>query len=659
MKSRAWRLGGGGALGALLLGIAVSVAQAAPTREARSPIVEVTSTNDAASAWRASGGELGFRFNLDLLRHIGLGVEIGKDARRDGEYVVFALADAESLEFDAPHGHFQRFRGGAVRAAGRLVLRSGDERIELRGFRLRPRGANALDLELVDGAGRAWFDIDHLMQTVDDDARLRVPTMDLRIGAALARRLGKPSLAGLYIADLRLVANLIPGAKTVAVPDSCASPNWPGSAGNGYQADVLLEAMSMQMMRCRQASNPTASCDGPGTDDGEVVFAPNSTLRNGNDNNANGAQGACTAGNPCTADVPWHTKFSGTFPPYNNDQHPYLIWNLYRIDASGRLEQIGRSGVKHAFLTTNIGCAEVCGDNQILGRGCGDTYSTGNNDNNNSLGPRSEIVPASGEWGRCGSIYDPDCNGQQNPGGNDNWSQRLIVRESQIDPAANPGARYFAESWYVIRDDVDIENTMGYLGVTPRYALVWQLPSSAGLNPGPVINAWVDPQNPGPNASNNVLQTVEGRTRVAAKVTALGGGSYRYDFAVMNLDFARALTESSGSKLRVLANRGFDSFRVAVDAASVSAISFSDGDGNAANDWTGTLAGGALTWTAPGAATLDWGTLYSFSFVADAAPQVGYVSLGVAEAGRPAEYHVAGFSAGPPPAIAKQRRAAP
>jgi len=38
------------------------------------------------------------------------------------------------------------------------------------------------------------------------------------------------------------------------------------------------------------------------------------------------------------------------FPPHTNDQHPYLVWNFYRL-ADGRLEQIGVSGAKHAFLT--------------------------------------------------------------------------------------------------------------------------------------------------------------------------------------------------------------------------------------------------------------------------------------------------------------------
>ncbi|MDW8479492.1 MAG: hypothetical protein RML12_06195 [Xanthomonadales bacterium] len=97
-----------------------------------------------------------------------------------------------------------------------------------------------------------------------------------------------------------------------------------------------------------------------------MVFAPGAALRNGDDER--------------TADVPWVRKF--TVSPWNypypgNDQHPYLVWNLYRI-RDGRLEQIGASGVKHAFYTINWYCAPgACGagGGQILGRACYDIYS--------------------------------------------------------------------------------------------------------------------------------------------------------------------------------------------------------------------------------------------------------------------------------------------
>ena len=42
-------------------------------------------------------------------------------------------------------------------------------------------------------------------------------------------------------------------------------------------------------------------------------------------------------------------------------------------------------------------------------------------------------------------------------------------------------------------------------------------------------------------AQNSELATPEGHARIAVKTTALGGGIYRYDYVVMNLDFARAV----------------------------------------------------------------------------------------------------------------------
>jgi hypothetical protein len=598
--------------------------------------------------WRAWGGEIGIRFNHDLLRQFGLELEPGRGAKQVGEYTVYRTADRRGLEFSAPYGTFDQFTGGALESLGGFVIGRGDVRVDLGAFRLQPRAGNALELDLVDAKGTAWFYIDHLMYALDEgDTRLDVPTMDLRIGAPLAEHLGMPSLAGNYIADVRLTANVVQRGKTIQVPDSCANPNWPGSGGGAYVADVSMEAISFAMMRCRQAAAPGSVCNGPGGDNGEVVFAPNSTLRNSNDNNGGGA---CTADNTCTAEVPWYTKFSGVFPPYGNDQHPYLIWNIYRINAAGQIEQIGRSGVKHAFLTVNSGCAEACGDSHILGRGCGDTYSTGNNDSNNSLGPRSEIVPAKGIWGRCGSIYDTNCDGADDPGTpNGNWDQRLITREEQIEPASNPGALYYAESWYIIRDDINIYNTHGLLRVTPNWnGAQWTLPPSGAMTVGPAINAWVNPTSPGPNASNVELSASEGRVRLAAKVTDLGGGTYRYDYAVMNFDFAREATQGNEPNLRVLSNRGFSAFTASVSAPNVSAITFSDGDSNAANDWTATSTGESITWNAPAGATLDWGTLFLFSFTADATPRTANAVLTVADPGSPSQYEVGAFAAGQP-----------
>ena len=240
------------------------------------------------------------------------------------------------------------------------------------------------------------------------------------------------------------------------------------------------------------------TCDGPGGNDGIASVAPNSTLRN----NVNlGSQQVDDLGRSerheqralgrqrrVARDV------QRPNPPYNNDQHPFLIWNMYRVNADGSIDQIGRSGVKHAFLTINAGCLDSCNEFDSLGRGCGDTYGSGNNDSPGDMGPRSEIVPADGIWGRCGSIWDSTCTGTQHSNGNGSWTQRMQVHESQIDPAANPGATYMMESWYIAREDINIENSMATINGTPHYASnQWSLNSQSGFKLGPAVNRWVEP----------------------------------------------------------------------------------------------------------------------------------------------------------------------
>ena len=71
-----------------------------------------------------------------------------------------------------------------------------------------------------------------------------------------------------------------------------------------------------------------------------VVIAPSATLRNVG-----------------TADVPWYPKFhtgvGETYPqPYDRDQHPFLVWALYR-QTGEVFEQLAVSEAKHAFFTVN------------------------------------------------------------------------------------------------------------------------------------------------------------------------------------------------------------------------------------------------------------------------------------------------------------------
>lgn len=590
----------------------------------------------ASESWQTRGG----RGELHVLEHWAGHFGLRGEPTRQGYRVWrFALDPEHGMRFDARHGAIEGFESGQWRVQDELRLVHGRGQIVIENPRLVPGGGDAL-LRLVDAAGVEWFHVQRIHRVLDPEGRnLRILNGDLRLSAAAAQWLGQPALAGALVGKFSLDSPVVARGAQDPGLSSCASPNWPGKPidplnpeGPRYQADVLLTNVErLQFMRCE-------GCDGPGGADGRLVWAPDAVLRNSD--------------RPDTADVPWYWKFRGlwslsgtnNFPPYNNDQHPFLIWNVYRLDAQGRLEQIGRSGLKHAFLTVNSGCVG-CPSNpnhyHVLWANCADVYGAATNDTGSDLGPRRELVPEKGIWGRCGSIYDPNCDAVEEDPAYGPYDHRLTVRESQIDPGSNPGARYFVEAWYVVRDDIDVYNTMGwrefdvqYFPPDPPRDLAWMPRDIGPFTPGPLIDFWVNPSGGDPLRRNRELRTPEGRFKLAVRVSALGGDRYRYDYALYNVDYARARTEGAEPNLRVLSNRGFDRFELRLSAAAApSGFGFADGDLVPGNDWTASGSGRRLIWTAPPSFTLDWGTLYRFSVEASGAPVSGIAIVRMPELG--------------------------
>jgi len=644
----------------LCMGIALAIAPAvhaggfskAPAGDAR-----------ATQSWSAWGGSMGLRFNPDLMRNLGIRIESRTGQTRETDFrnhEWFALREAGGLEFSVRSGSLQKFLGGSLRLVGGYVLKLADgSTIDLRDVTLRVRPGDANILDVVSSDGKVWFFTDRIMfELADNNRTLAVRAADLRIMPELAQRLGAPEVSGWELGDFAMntEVNIVGGG--MEPERSCAVYPWPGVdvpnvPGAKYEADLFMQSLSIQSVGCQSCSGPNGN--------GLAAFAPNSQLKN---NVNDGTPQATIPGDPLgtssakyTADIAWYQKFSGNNAPYGNDQHPFLIWNLYRIDANGGLRQIGASGVKHAFLTVNSGCISQCGGSHQLGLGCSDTYGVGNNDSPSDMGPRSEIIPATGQWGRCGSIYDTNCDGVQNSSGNTAWTQRMKVPEKKLAHAAGDGNSFLFESWYIARDDINIYNSMATLSVNPQFSgSQWALTGATGYRLGAAIDRWVDPANPGPNAKNVELSVPEGHAKVAVKVTDLGNGQWRYHYAVMNFDFARAETQGSEPNLRVLSNRGFDRFSVSVPAGVTILSPSSDvGDESSATNWRARIADGAITWstdasvggigssTRPPATTLptlDWGTLYAFSFISTSPPADASAILHVATAGSPAQFEV-------------------
>ena len=625
----------------------------------------------ASDVWQSWGGEASWRFNTDVLAAMGLHIDAITGASANTtpapghayHLLRFPAQTTGALTFHARGQKLDSLVDGALQYRGGFRLRWSDGTVDLRSYALRPHAGEdePFMMEVVDSHGQALFLIDHAHYSLSGDgSELSLRNMNIRVSPALAARMGRPNWAMRTIGGMDVVARVtVRPEQGNAGADVCVAP-WPTEAASGQVTNISVYQKyqdKVQAMRCHLPGDGHpelgAVCPQESTD-GLVVIAPDSSLLNAGD----------------TA-VPWYRKFNSNQanqggqpqPPYSNDQHPFLVWNMYRIDTTGAITQIGKSAVKHAFWAGNIGCS--CSNPHVIYPQCRDTYSVSNNDSNLELAPRTEMIPALGIWGRCGSVYDRDCDGLWDrddhgaplPGAANDFDLRLVASEDDLLPAANPAARYFFEYWYLVRDDANIHDTMGYREVSPRKEAGgggkgdWYF-SAQALVLGPAINVWVNPGAPGIHQVSQELPTAEGHVRVAVQVEDLGAGRWRYRYAVMNLDFARAVIDPAHAtepNLKLLSNAGFSGFDVPLPSGvTAQEMAFTDADRDVGNAWSPSIAGDGLRWRAPGSGavasnTLDWGTLYSFTFVASTPPGPADVSLHVAttKVGLPTSYVVA------------------
>lgn len=522
--------------------------------------------------------------------HHPLSVSRGRD-------VAFASLGPFGIGAEVEGGRmFTRLAGGAVVHRGGFELAYPGGRLSLRGFVL-VSASEPRTFEIRTGEGEPVFRGDLAHFKVDREAgRLQVFNVELRISKELAVRLGSPRLEGSTIGALAIDARLVvpgavsslSGAATTGVPPACG--DWSG------QQDVAL----INIPSVSQSERDVATA--------RVAITPSAYLKNVG-----------------TANVPWQFQFSGSFPPYNTAQHPFLVWSLYRL-ANGRIEQLGISDVKHAFLTINLNCEEgACEDDQILGVGCEDVYGVLTNESYERLSFRDEVTAHSGVWVSQGSHFDQDGdNVQDHPEFNPDppFAHRMLVQEADL---ATAGAQYFIDAWYVVRDDVDIFNSMGYRRVTPSFGgSSWTFGLSGAFQQGSALNAWVDPDSPGAGNANAVLDTGAGQVRLAVKTTNLGGGQWRYDYALANHDLDRQVGR----------------FSIPLGGASAGSFYFRDYDQNAGNNWTPLVTAAAITWTKTAGKGLDWGVTYNFGFVSDQPPADASATLLPVEGGGPATYSI-------------------
>ncbi len=484
----------------------------------------------------------------------------------------FRVTAGSALALASAPGDFEGFAAGSLRHQGGPLLRLATGTVDLRNFELAA-ATDPLELELRDAAGRAWLRVSSLQVTFQGD-RLRLRNGDLLLGPGLSASLGRPELEGSFL-----------GVVEADWGSSVPAAQGGGGAGGACDPsptppiDVALTEIESLTQAAREAG-------------GRVAMAPSASL----ENVGSGA-------------IPWNYPIAPDSPV---GAHPFLLMQLYRL-ADGVLEQIGRADVKHAFFATNTGCGCVPGN--VFFPGCADDYGVSTNLNRTYLAPRGEVTPRSGAWASLGSHFDgTPVNNVRNHFGNtdhDAFQHRLVVQEPELETA---GARYFIEAWYLVAGDANLLNGVGHREVNPTLiGGTWSFPFvDAALAPGSILDAWVDPAGPAPGEESELLDTGEGRLQLAVRAVAVGGGLHRFEYALMNFDYDRQVR----------------SFSVPLPPGqSATDAEFHDGDADPSNDWAVSIGGGAISWTAPAQAGLDWGELRSFGFSAPEPPFPTVVTL--------------------------------
>jgi hypothetical protein len=293
--------------------------------------------------------------------------------------------------------------------------------------------------------------------------------------------------------------------------------------------------------------------------------------------------------------------------------------NLYRLK-NGRFEQIGWSWLKHGFFATNSSGCGSCqnpGTGSLLGPGCSDTYGTSNNSDRFYLGGRDEVNPLTGTWTCQNSYfsnYQNDCVRRNNGTGLDGVAHRLEVADADLTDSS---AQYFYEAYYINANDTDRYNNAASRQATISWTgSGYSVNTVGGFVQGIALDRWGEMRN-------FAEPRDEGDVKVAVQTTDLGGGMWRYEYAVYNHTLDRQVR----------------TFSIGVPAgATVQNIGFHDIDQDSGNQWTSSFSNGSLTWStgafgSPNANPLKYASLFNFRFECNVPPANSQAVLGMFKPG--------------------------
>lgn len=542
----------------------------------------------AQQTWKVRGGDVSVGLLKSLMGDLGIPVQkINASAEPSAvmeQAFGLAINGGSDLVIEADQGRILRFVNGAIRLNGGFSF-GGQRVLSLNNPVLESNGSDpALGFRVSSRA--VSFDLRHGGVSLNPYSRqLTISFADISISQAAARALGRADLAGQLIGTISVTANLELISGKVE-PPPIFGPGEGNEPQNEEPVDCQLFAISGLTSLGRLGAFP---------------------------NGRNGLSMVTTACNVGSRPILWIAPM--------DTRHPVIAMNLYRI-LDNRFEHIGLSWLKHGFLSTNSpGCGTCIPPpmgGQQLGINCTDTYGTGNNGDRQWLGERKEVNPFTGKW-ECRnsyfSDYQNDCVRRRPRSGefnNDPVSHRLEVSDANLNVT---GATFYYEAYYIVDNDYDKYNNIGYRQATATWTgSQWSFSTISNLVRAPALTVW------DPNAQIATPRT-EGDVWVGRRVLNLGGGVYRYLYAVYVHNLDRQIREFS---VPILAG------------ANVTNIRFRDVDGDAGNNWQSAYSNGMITWWTDthqqnqNANSLKYSTVFNFEFDADVAPaaNAGPVSLG-------------------------------
>src|SRR5215472_16837616 len=337
-----------------------------------------------------------------------------------------------------------------------------------------------------------------------------------------------------------------------------------------------------------------------------------------------------------------------------NTDHPFIPQNLYRMSAgpnnNDRFEQIGQSWGKHAFeALENTVCGTCntsgCTTGTHLCPGCSDPYSASLNYGQTGIGSRAWVNPFTGFFPPGPSPYPSNNHtGHSHTG----TSHRVTVASSDLNPAQNAGATYFAEAQYITPHEYawcqsnpgqcNMYNNASYRQFTVSGSGDSYTFSGVGSTTRmqPAIKAW-------PNATVTQLEPDPGNDGIwflGYRVTNPSSGVWHYEYALYNQNLDRSI-QSLSFPVGPGANISNIGFHAPPQEPGWANDGTFNNQGYSSTPWSVTQASGSITWNCEtfaqnqNANAIRFGTLYNFRFDADQPPQNVNATIGFFKIGSP------------------------